>query len=109
MRPVQSEYEGTEGDDALLAVLERISTLFARYPALTGFSVQGCGDLIPNRPAVALNGNLCLADVAVHAWPSLDPTPAWAERIADAIRDLLDAHPEADELLRGSTFARSIH
>jgi hypothetical protein len=76
---------------------------------LSGFSVQDRATLTRDRNMASLDGDLCLADVAVHAWPGLQATHAVCDEIVQAMLELLDEHPEARELLRGYTFARTFH
>lgn len=72
----------------------RVQGLFGRCPALCGFS---------------LDGELFVADLACH--PPLDGQRAAmvADEIAHALSELVDEEPEAAELIRGRTFARSLH
>jgi len=72
----------------------RIQGLFRRCPALCGFS---------------LDGELFLAELACH--PPLDGERAAmvADEIAHALSELMDEAPEAAELIRGRTFARTLH
>jgi hypothetical protein len=71
-----------------------VAQVFDRLPVLVGFSV-------------ALEPELVLADVETFPW-----TPYGAEltgEIAVPLLDLMDEEPAARELLRGRTFARSVH
>jgi hypothetical protein len=71
-----------------------MQTLFQRNPALCGFSVQE---------------DLSFTHVACH--PALDGEEAreLLDDISGALRELLEEEPEAAELLRGRTLARSLH
>ena len=66
----------------------RVAALFAQLPMLSGF---------------------CVADVSVDPWTGFQATPVLCAEIAQAMRELLEEHPEACELLRGHTFARTFH
>lgn len=82
MKPVQSQVESV------------VAQVFARLPVLIGFSV-------------ALDPELVLADVETFPW-----TPYGQElmgEIAVPLLELMDEEPEARELLRGRTFARTRH
>ncbi len=87
----------------------RVHALFAHYPMLAGFSVQDEADLGEDREAAPLEDGLALADVAVNAWPGYQASETLHEEIAEAILELLNERPEAGELLRGRTFARTRH
>jgi len=47
--------------------------------------------------------------VSVDPWTGFQATPVLCAEIAQAMRELLEEHPEACELLRGHTFARTFH
>ena len=70
-----------------------MATLFQRLPMLSGFSVHS---------------DLSTADVWLNTWPGWDPSAEVAEEIGRVLEDLLDERPDAAELLRGRTFARSL-
>jgi hypothetical protein len=72
-----------------------VSELFATCPELSGFSVG------------QLDGELCLSDVETD--PLLVKSEQLLGHIAAALLELIDEQPEAVELLRGRTFARTLH
>jgi len=109
MRALQGKAQESASDEELAAVAKAIAVVFLRYDMLIGFSVQERTILTRDRLAVQLDGELCVADVSVHASPDFYATPMLSEGIAQTIIDLLEAHPGAGELLRGSTFARTFH
>ena len=71
-----------------------MSTLFHRYPMLCGFSVKD---------------DLSFAEIACHPAMANDDAMVLAEDISAALHDLLDERPEAADLLRGRTLARTFH
>jgi hypothetical protein len=87
----------------------RVAALFAQLPMLSGFSVQERATLTSDRDMAPLDGDLCVADVSVDPWTSPQATPVLCGEIAQALLELLEEHPEACELLRGHTFARTFH
>jgi hypothetical protein len=93
----------------LADVCTRIAVLFVELPMLTGFSVQDCASLARDRNNAPLDAELCIADVAVEAWPGFQAGPAVYKEIAQALLELLREHPESSEALRGRTFARTFH
>ena len=78
----------------LREVQAAMSTLFQRYPTLCGFS---------------LKDDLSFTDIACHPAMANDEAMVLAEEISAALHDLLDERPEAAELLRGRTLARTFH
>ena len=87
----------------------RVAALFAQLPMLSGFSVQDRATLTSDRDMAPLDGDLCVADVSVDPWTGFEAPPVLCAEIAQAMRELLEEHPEACELLRGHTFARTFH
>lgn len=82
---------GTEAE--LAAVVE---TLFRRWPALVGFSV---GEL-------PVSG-LVVSDLEADPWST--QSQELFGKIAGALREFVEHEPAARELLRGRTFARTLH
>jgi hypothetical protein len=77
------------------AVLEKhLGDLFRRLPMLSGFS---------------LGEDLAVTDVVVHSWPGYVADEELYKDLMMALNDLADERPEAIELLRGRTFARTLH
>jgi len=72
-----------------------VATIFQRLPELVGFCVREAKD------------ELCLA--GVETFPAdLEPDELMGE-IALPLLDLLEEDPQARELMRGRTFARTVH
>jgi hypothetical protein len=76
---------------------EQLQSLFARCPELSGFSVRGEAD------------ELFVSDVGISPRLSAEQYDEIYEEIANTLSVLLDEQPEAGELLRGRTFARTVH
>ena len=83
-----------------------VNEIFASYPELCGFTVQGLESLTRERVSGQLEGELYLADVATT---SDGPSERLLGEIATALLDLIDEQPEAVSELRGRTFARTLH
>ncbi len=87
----------------------RLETLFQRCPALHGFSVQPRASVTRERVVAGLQEDLFLADVVAH-WPlSGEQAETLIEEISVALLELVDERPEVMALLRGRTFARTLH
>lgn len=71
-----------------------VSTLFQRYPALCGFS---------------LKEDLSFSHVACHPALIAEEAQILCEEISAMLNELLEARPEAADLLRGRTLARTFH
>ena len=78
-------------------VERQLQLLFSRCPELSGFSVRDD------------EGELFVSDVGIA--PRLSPQQYGEiyQEIALTISELVEERPEACELLRGRTFARTLH
>jgi len=76
---------------------EQLQSLFARCPELSGFSVRGEAD------------ELFVSDVGISPRLGAEQYGEIYQEIANTLSVLLDEQPEAGELLRGRTFARTVH
>jgi hypothetical protein len=87
----------------------RIETVFARYPALCGFSVAE--RLVPAKDVNAgmREWELYISDIA--AYPDVGPgqSKQFCGEISAALAVLCNQRPEMAELLSGRTFARAWH
>jgi hypothetical protein len=86
----------------------QIDSLFARYPALCGFSVHGLDELPDNCPRSA-DAEFFIGEIGI-SYP-LGPAQRGEilREIVVALAELLAEDPEAGEILRGRTFARVLH
>jgi hypothetical protein len=75
-------------------VNDMMSALFQRYPALCGFSVKE---------------DLSFSNVACHPALAGDDAQILCEEISATLVELIEERPEAAELLRGRTLARTFH
>ena len=79
-----------------MSTIEAVNTLFQRFPALLGFSVQG-------------DKALDIAELAIHPWYDEHQRSSLRAEIVLALLDLIRRFPGARSRLRGRTFARSLH
>lgn len=86
-----------------------IELLFARYPALWGFSVRGLADVPDNCTRSGDEAELFVSDIGVSPSLSSEQFGEIFQEIATTLSDLLAEQPGAGELLRGRTFARTLH
>ena len=105
----------TQQYDSLLGRLEadveaRIRSLFARCPTLCGFAVQDRAmlpkDVDPNRIPDA---DLFVTDIGISPRLGADQYGEIFNEIFSTLSELLAEEPEAEEKLRGRTFARTLH
>lgn len=78
-------------------VEQQLQLLFSRCPELSGFSVRGDAE------------ELFVSDVGIAPRLSPEQYGEIYQDIALTLSELLDERPEAGELLRGRTFARTLH
>lgn len=76
---------------------QRLQSLFLRCPELYGFSVRGDAD------------ELFVSDVGITPRLSAEQYGEIFQDIASTLSELLEERPEASELLRDRTFARTLH
>lgn len=94
MKPSQHRLGETRRQRTEALLEARIGALFRRFPVLCGFSVEA---------------DLLLSDIAIDAWPGYSAGPDLYDEIANTLSGVLDERPDALELLRGRTFARTFH
>ena len=86
----------------------RVGEIFGRHPSLQGFSVQGTEALPePMRSSVMAN-TLVVAEVGVDPICGSDYSEKVSDEIAVVLLNFVKERPEAAELLRDRTFARTL-
>lgn len=91
------------------AIPAPIESLFARQPGLWGFAVRGLQDIPDNCTRSGEEDELFVSDIGVAPTVGSQQYGEIFEEIATAIAELLAEQPGAGDLLRGRTFARSLH
>src|SRR3989442_3676016 len=86
-----------------------IESLFQRYPALSGFSVRGLDEIPDNCSRSGEDDELFVSDIGLLPSLTTEQYGEIFQEIASTLADLLAEQPEATELLRGRTFARTLH
>jgi hypothetical protein len=86
-----------------------IQSLFARHPALCGFSVRGLADVPDSCARSGEGGELFVSDVGVSPSLTSEQYGEIYQEIATTLSELLAEQPNACELLSGRTFARTLH
>ena len=94
MKPSEQRQSDSQRQHTEAIVARHLHELFRRLPMLSGFW---------------LGPELELADVAVFDWPGYDPGRHLYEEVMQSLVDLAEERPEAVQLLRGRTFARTVH
>ena len=108
MKPEQlgilSNYLATLDED----LAAKVGEIFGRHPSLQGFSVQGTEALPePIRSNVMAN-TLVVAEVGVDPLCGSDYSEKVSDEIAVVLLNFVKERPEAAELLRDRTFARTL-
>ncbi|HEX6691857.1 MAG TPA: hypothetical protein VF110_12010 [Burkholderiales bacterium] len=87
----------------------KIEALFERCPALCGFSVRDPADLPDNCTRSANGTDLFVTDIGISPRLGADQYGEIFNEIFSTLTELLAEEPGAGELLRGRTFARTLH
>ena len=87
----------------------RLDELWGRYPALSGFSVRGVEALPEPLRETVLENALVVSEVGVDPILGREYTERVSDEIAVVLLDFVRERPEAADLLRDRTFARSVH
>ena len=87
----------------------KIEALFDRCPALCGFSVRDPADLPDSCTRSAAGTDLFVTDIGISPRLGADQYGEIFNEIFSTLSELLAEEPEAGELLRGRTFARTLH
>jgi hypothetical protein len=90
-------------------VAMQIKTLFGRCPELVGFAVQDLVGLSHDNDRPDERPKLFVTDIGFSATVSWEELEEVYTLIGTAISDVVSEQPEAFELLRGRTFARTLH
>jgi hypothetical protein len=87
----------------------QIKTLFADCPYLCGFAVEDVGGLHGDAGPHETESGFVITHVSFGIPFSLDEARQTRALIASVVAELVAAQPEAYELLRDRTFARTLH
>ena len=87
----------------------RIKALFARCPSLCGFAVQDRASLPQNVDGPIPDADLYVTEIGIFPRLSAEQYGDIYDEITVAISDLVHHQPKAYDLLRGRTFARTLH
>jgi len=102
--PLEQERAWKAADEHLWS---QIRSLFDRCPELTGFSVQA--KLSADRPNRPDEEELFVTAISISPRLSKEQYSGIFEQISGTLTDLLAERPETQSLLRGRTFARTVH
>lgn len=86
-----------------------ITALFAACPNLSGFVVEDLAESGSVAEADQDEERLVITQISFGRPCSGDESEQICSRIVDAVSELVTEQPEAYELLRGRTFARTLH
>jgi hypothetical protein len=87
----------------------KMRALFARCPTLCGFAIQDRGSLPANVAGPIPDADLYVTEIGIYPKLDAEQYGELYDEITIAISDLVQAQPDAYDLLRGRTFARTLH
>jgi hypothetical protein len=87
----------------------RIWAVFGRFPDLCGFALQDATGLPDYIDPSRLGDELFVTELGFSTLVSETEYDEAYTLISDAVADIVSERPEAVELLRGRTFARTLH
>src|SRR4029077_20661124 len=87
----------------------RLKIVFERCPTLSGFTVQDCSALPEEFRTLALERELVVTDIGVYPNLNSEHCEQVYNEIAVALLDFIFERPAAKHVLRGRTFARTLH
>lgn len=87
----------------------QINALFVACPNLCGFVIEERTDIHGDVDLRDTRESFVITEVSFGAPLSHDESDEICALVASAISDLIAAQPEASTLLRGRTFARTLH
>jgi len=87
----------------------QIEALFKRFPALSGFSVHGLDEVPDDCPRSGDGAELFVGEIGIAPALGAEQRGEILGEIVAALAELLAEDPEANETLRGRTFARVLH
>jgi len=98
-----------QADIAAEDLAEQIKSLFAACPNLCGFVLEDLSRLHGDAGPYDRESRFVITQVSFGTPSSQDEAQQVCNLIASAVSELVAAQPEASELLRGRTFARTLH
>ena len=87
----------------------QIESLFIRFPALCGFSVHGLDEVPDDCPRSGDGAELFVGEIGIAPALGAEQQGEILREIVAALAELLAEDPEANDSLRGRTFARVLH
>ena len=90
-------------------VAARVEIIFNRCPHLCGFTVQDASALPEELRPLALEKELVVTDIGVFPFINAEQCETIYNEIAVALLDFIYERPSAKDVLRGRTFARTLH
>ena len=94
MKPSEQSLSEARRQHTEAIVARHLSELFRRLPMLAGF---------------CLRPDLEVAELAVSTWPGYTASRDLYEEVVQSLAGLAEERPEAVQLMRGRTFARTVH
>jgi predicted TIM-barrel enzyme len=109
MKPAQLAGLNTELPPIEEDLATRLDSIFERCPQLHGFTVQDSSALPEELRSLALERELVVTDIGVYPNVNTEHCEQIYNEIAVALLDFMFERPAAKDVLRGRTFARTLH
>ncbi|MBI4293159.1 MAG: hypothetical protein HY661_16925 [Betaproteobacteria bacterium] len=109
MKTLQTATSDQKLHQVAAEVETRIKALFGRCPELAGFAVQDLAGVSDEVNPSDDGRKLFVTDIGFSAMICQDDLEEAYNLIGTAISDVVAEEPEAFDLLRGRTFARTLH
>jgi hypothetical protein len=109
MKTLLAVESDSQADVAAADLAMQIKALFAACPDLCGFVVEDLSGLHGDADPQDAENKFFITQVSFGTPCSRDESHEVCSLIVDAVSELVAAQPEAYELLRGRTFARTLH
>jgi len=109
MKPAQLGSLNAEQPPIEEDLAARLETIFEHCPHLAGFTVQDSSALPEELRSLALERELVVTDIGVFPFINAEQCEQIYNEIAVALLDFMFERPAAKDVLRGRTFARTLH
>ena len=109
MKTLTAVAANPQADIAAADLAMQIKALFAACPSLCGFVVEELSELQGDAESGGAEDALAITQISFDIPCSRDESHQVCSLVASAVAELVAAQPEAYALLRGRTFARTLH
>lgn len=109
MKTLTAVAANPQADIAAADLAMQIKALFATCPSLSGFVVEAMSELQVDAESDGAEDALAITQISFDPPCSRDESHQVCSLIVSTVSELVAEQPEAYALLRGRTFARTLH